>query len=131
MSEPAEWTGEGPAPVACGARIAAEAEARAEAGGGPVPDTCLVVACPEHGVPAGVPCWKLPSLSFLTRRSSTRDHHTIRGDGFGLLADRRRNAIVAALDALGCPKDLYERHENRRDACDAADRAQEAVERNN
>ena len=80
MSDPAEWTGEGPAPVACGARIAAEAEARAEAGGGPVPETCLVVACPGHGVPVGVPCWKPLALSFFMRRFAERDHHTIRGD---------------------------------------------------
>lgn len=60
MSDPAEWTGDGPAPVACGARVAAEAKARHGAGGGPVPDTCLVVACPEHSVPVGVPCWKPP-----------------------------------------------------------------------
>lgn len=49
----------------------------------------------------------------------------VRVFGVGPRADARRDALVRALDALGCPKHLCEHHERRMWACEEADERSE------
>ncbi len=53
----------------------------------------------------------------------------VRVFGVGTMADARRDALVKALDALGCPRRLCERHERRMWACEEADERCSLVER--
>lgn len=46
----------------------------------------------------------------------------VRVFGVGTMADARRDALVKALDALGCPKHMCDRHERRVGACEEADK---------